>query len=349
MNYSIDSFPGRELHISGKRFLYFGGTSYLGLQTDPNFQNMFIENVKRYGTNYGASRKANVQISIYEKVEAYLAGIAGSESCISMSSGYLAGQLVAQNLHTSGYHLFYAPESHSAVHYRQKKRYASFSALNDDIRAHLKTKKSIPVVFMDSIDVMGTGYPDFSGIRMLPLQHIILVVDDSHGIGIIGENGCGAYKKALQLGTKELIVCCSLGKGFGIQAGAILGTKKRIAQFTKTEFFGGASPAHPAALATLMDGNMIVEEKRSLLATNIHLFMNSIKNTENWYFSKNYPAFHFFNSKIAYFLEKKNILITNFNYPNEDSPLMSRIVLSASHTPSDIDKLTTSLNSFGYD
>lgn len=345
MKYSIDSFPGRELNISGKRFLYFGGTSYLGLQTDPDFQDLFIENIKRYGTNYGASRKSNVRISVFEKVENYLAGFVGSEGCVTLSSGYLAGQLVAQSLHALGNDLFYAPESHSAVHLTAQKPYASFSNLNDAVRKHLKTKKSIPVVFMDSIDVLGRGYPDFADIRMLPLQDIILVMDDSHGIGIVGDKGCGAYRKALQLKAKELIVCCSLGKGFGIQAGAIMGTKNRTEQLTQTKFFGGASPAQPAALASLMEGKTIIEEKRSLLATNIRLFTNSTKNTENWYFSKNYPAFHFFDSEIASLLEKNNILITHFNYPNQDSPLLGRIVISASHIPEDIAVLTSTLNS----
>lgn len=345
MKYTIDSFPGRELHISGKRFLYFGGTSYLGLQTDPDFQHLFIENIKRYGTNYGASRQANVQISIFEKVEAHLARLVGSESCITMSSGYLAGQLVAQNLHSSDHELFYAPESHSAMHLRAQKPYVSFDALNYAIREHLKTKKSVPVVFMDSIDVLGRGYPDFTGIRMLPLQDIILVIDDSHGIGIIGDNGCGAYRKASRLGAKELIVCCSLGKGFGIQAGAIMGTKKRVRQCLSTEFFGGASPAQPAALATLMDGNTIIEEKRGLLVANIRLFTDLSQDLEKLHFLKNYPAFYFFDGEIASLLEKNNILITNFNYPYADSPVLNRIVISAAHIPEDIEVLANALNS----
>ena len=92
--YTIDGFPGRTITKDGKELLYFGGTSYLGLQTDADFQSIFIENIKKYGTAYSASRKSNIKISIFDEVDQYLAEMVGSKACISMSSGYLAGQLV---------------------------------------------------------------------------------------------------------------------------------------------------------------------------------------------------------------------------------------------------------------
>lgn len=345
MIYSIDTFPGRSISVNGKSYLYFGGTSYLGLQTDATFQELFIKNLKKYGTNYGASRKANVQISIFDKAENYLANLTGSQSCATMSSGYLAGQLVAQTLNTSAYEFFYAPESHSAAHISSKKPYDSFSDLNTAVKSHLKTSKSTPIIFIDSMDVLGNGFPDFEGLRGFPLKEVILVVDDSHGIGIVGENGCGTYKSAKSLNPKELLVCCSLGKGFGIQAGGIFASKNRIEQFKNTNFFGGASPASPAALATLLEGKTIFDEKRTLLEQNIRLFVSSLKNTEVLNYLENYPAFYFSNPEIASFLEENNILITSFNYPNEDSPLMSRIVLSAAHMKEDIRLLAQLLNS----
>jgi len=345
MTYNIDTFPGRSISVNGKSYLYFGGTSYLGLQTDTSFQELFTQNIKKYGTNYGSSRKANVQISIFSEAEKYLSNLVGSESCVTMSSGYLAGQLVAQTLNSDAYDFFYAPESHSAVQVPGKKPYASFEDLNKAVTEHLRTSKSIPVVFMDSIAILEGGYPDFAGLQKLPLQEIILVIDDSHGIGIVGKNGCGAFKNASQLKVKETIVCCSLGKGYGIQGGAIFGTKNRIDQFKNTNFFGGASPASPVAIGTLLNGENLFEEKRKLLNQNIQWFLNSLENSEFLNYLDNYPAFYFFDPQIATFLEKSNILITNFNYPNEDSPLMSRIVLSAAHTKEDISLLANLLNS----
>jgi len=346
MIYSVDSFPGRTISVNGKSYLYFGGTSYLGLQTDATFQQLYSANIKKYGTNYGASRKANVQISIFEETENNLANLVGSESCITMSSGYLAGQLVIQTMNTPVHEFFYAPASHSAIHLTSKKPFQNFSDLNQAVRKHLVVSKSIPVVVLDAIDILGKGYPNFEGLQDLPLNEVVLVVDDSHGIGIVGVDGGGAFKSTKSLHPKELIVCCSLGKGFGIQAGAIFASTNRIQKFTNTKFFGGASPAAPAALATLLEGQELFKQKRQILKTNINLFLDAIRNHELLKYQDNYPAFYFSNPQIAKFLESKGILITNFNYPNENSPVMSRIVISASHTVEDIEQLAQWLNQY---
>ena len=145
---------------------------------------------------------------------------------------------------------------------------------------------------------------------------------------------------------KELIVCCSLGKGFGIQAGAIFGTKALIGQLTNTDFFGGSSPAAPAALATLSEGHLIFEEQRVVLKENLELFMNKTQGINRFHYTQEHPAFAFENSELVNYLEANGILITNFKYPSDEGTLMSRIVISAAHTKKDIEQLIEVLNSY---
>ncbi len=347
MTYPIDSFPGREITIAEKKYRYFGGTAYLGLQTDTEFQELFIKNIRKYGTNYGASRKSNVQIEIFKKTEQYLAHFIGSQDCITLSSGFLAGQVVAKTLYDSNaYTFFYSPDTHAALHLPNHKPFASFDDLNNALRKHLSVQKTTPVVFLDTIDTAGENYPNFDAIKKLPLNKIILVADDSHGIGIVGDNGSGAYKKLAALLPKELIVCCSLGKGFGIQAGAVFGTKQRISECSDSELFGGASPASPAALATLIEGERIFSKKRKRLQENIALFLKTLHRTQQLNYLQNHPAFYFYSPKMAAHLEQHNIVITHFNYPNKKGNLISRIVLSAAHTQEDIEFLSNAINSF---
>lgn len=346
MAYAIDSFPGRKITIDGTSYLYFGGTSYLGLQTDAKFQDLLITNIRTYGTNYGASRKSNIEISVYKDVEKHLAALVGSPDCVTLSSGYLAGQLVAQTMNSKQQELFYAPDTHSAVHVSKKNIFTSFDSLNTAVREHLQKFQSTPVVFLDTLDTEGLNYPNFKALKQLPLNELIIVADDSHGIGIIESNGSGVYQVLKALQPKELIVCCSLGKGFGIQAGAIFGNKKRIDEFKNTDFFGGASPAAPAALALLCQAKDIFEDKRALLQQRIQLFTNEVKNLSQFTFIPHHPAFTFSNSKLASHLKANNIIVTNFNYPTEKSTLMSRIILSAHHTKNDIYRLTGVINVF---
>ncbi len=347
MNYYTDTFPGRQVTVAEKTYLYFGGTSYLGLQTNPDFQDLFIQNIRKYGTNYGASRKSNLKLALFDKVEAQLSSLVGSEACATQSSGYLAGQLVAQHFNTRGFKSFYAPNSHSALY---QKRTIPFKSFEDVLNAIKEFKTSgrteIPVLFLDSIDSIATSYPGFKALQQLPLKEVIVVVDDSHGIGILGENGGGAYQIIKEIAPKELVVCCSLGKGFGIQAGAVFGTKARIDQLVHTDFYGGASPAAPAALAAFYEGQHIYAEQRKLLKQNLALFLNQVQVLERFHFIEGHPVFSFENSELADYLKQFGILITNFKYPNEDGALKSRIVISSAHIKEDIELLAGLLNSY---
>ena len=90
MAHSIQRIPDREIFIEGKPYLYFGGTAYLGLQNYAPFKTLYLKNVSEYGMHYGASRKSNIKLNIYEQAEQQLAEWVGSEGCLTMSSGYLA-------------------------------------------------------------------------------------------------------------------------------------------------------------------------------------------------------------------------------------------------------------------
>ncbi|WP_405382787.1 aminotransferase class I/II-fold pyridoxal phosphate-dependent enzyme [Maribacter sp. LLG6340-A2] len=337
----INEFPGREVKIAGKNYLYFGGTSYLGLQTDKAFQSLYYKNMKRYGTGYGASRKSNIQLSIYKEMEEYLAQLVGSERCLTMSSGYLAGQLLHQYLIQGNLDLYYAPGTHSALSNVLAKKHVSKLALTKDLMQHPEQDK---VLMMDSIDFKGENYPDYQWLTALPLHKMTLVIDDSHGIGITGINGGGSYKFLDSLRPKNLLVTCSLGKGYGIGAGAIFGTRAMIDSLMDTEMFGGSSPAAPAALATLRDAESIIDEKRNLLKRNLTLFLKNLKHPSQFSSSKGHPTFSFQNEKLALTLEQEGIIVTNFRYPTANNDLMSRIVISALHTTDDILTLCNSLN-----
>lgn len=347
MNHLIDTFPGREVSINGKSYLYFGGTSYLGLQTHNGFQDLFIKNIKKYGTNYGASRKSNIQLAVFDKAEKSLAHLVGSPSCITLSSGYLAGKLVSQHFENKTYKCFYGPNSHSALFQKGTVPFQNFKDLAEAIKAFKASgQDKTPVVFADSIDAIEIAYPDFEGLAELPLKDTILVVDDSHGIGILGKAGGGSYTAIQKFSPSELLVCCSLGKGFGIQAGAIFGTKTRIGQLTKTDFFGGASPAAPSALATYFEGHAIYEGQRKVLKRNLELFFKLTHDTCRFHNVQDHPVFAFKNPELSAYLEVHGILTTNFKYPNNEGALMSRIVISAAHTEKDVQLLSEVLNSF---
>ncbi|MCX2681693.1 aminotransferase class I/II-fold pyridoxal phosphate-dependent enzyme [Galbibacter sp. EGI 63066] len=344
MIYFTDDFPGRTVRTKEGEFLYFGGTSYLGLQQHPEFQEILINNIKKYGTNYGASRKSNVRLSIYEKVEKHLAQFVGSEACCTVSSGYMASQLVCHYFSNKKYTLYYAPHTHTSLLQADSRVYQSYDVLEDDLKDNLLD--TTPVILLDSIDFLGINYPDFLALQTMDLTNVILVVDDSHGFGVLGTKGEGVFPSLQQLNAKEVIVCGSLGKGFGLQAGAILGSKKRIDELNNTPFFGGASPATPANMATLIDAQHIFRTQLKKLKENLHFFNDQLKNEGLFVHPGTHPTYTFLNERLVDFLVQKKILVTSFRYPDKDSAVMSRIVISAHHTKNDLEYLTESIDSF---
>ena len=343
MAYPIQSIPDREILIDGKPYLYFGGTSYLGLQNYAPFKELYLKNVSKYGMQYGASRKSNLQLSIYEEAELYLANWVGCEGCATMSSGYLAAQLVVHALLDRGHPVFAAPNAHTALLINGVKQSKDFEQLSNKISKTVHGAK-LPVLLFDTIDFSGNQFPNFDGLRQLPLDKMILVGDDSHGIGTVGDNGNGCYRMLKALQPAKLMVCCSLGKALGSQAGAVFGDASDIKMLQSTPFYGGASPASPAFMATLMGAKEMYSKRLMELKGNYQNFRSQLKNPAFFNHMDGHPTFEFQDSRVATALNKSGFIFTNFNYPDENGPLVSRIVLSAYHTKQDIENLAHRIN-----
>ncbi len=344
MAYPIDHIPDRQIYIDGKPHLYFGGTAYLGVQNHPEFIEFFTKNIHTYGLQYGASRRSNVFLAVYAQAEQFLADWMGSEACITLSSGYLAAQLVIQKLLEEGHALFAAPNAHIALQLPGVTATSNYTELKMLLEAEIGKTNIAPVLLFDTIDFASQHFPNFTDLQSLPLDKLILVGDDSHGIGVVGEEGSGCFDYLQKLRPAELMVCCSLGKGMGIQAGAIFGTGSMIQKLRNTSFYGGASPALPAFMGTLLETRELYQKQRAKLMENYALFRNNIDKPSFFNHLEGHPTFEFMDAVLAKSLENSGIIFTNFTYPDENGPLVSRLVISAYHSQEDIARLANTLN-----
>src|SRR5690606_22137344 len=137
-----------------------GGTAYLGLQAHPPFMDLFHNSVAAYGMHHGSSRKSNVFLKVYGQAEERLAHWVGSESCLAMSSGFLAAQLVIQSLLGRGHALFLAPGAHPALNLNGAHAPASFVELSQGLQREIDKGGPLPVLLFDTIDISGRFYPD---------------------------------------------------------------------------------------------------------------------------------------------------------------------------------------------
>lgn len=344
MAHPLERIPGRKISVQGKVYGYFGGTAYLGLPSHPPFMELFHHCVATYGMHHGSSRKSNVCLTVYEQAEDRLAQWVGSESCLAMSSGFLAAQLVVHALLGRGHALFLFPGTHPALKLNGIREPTNFAELTKEIQREIAKGGPMPVLLFDTIDLSGSQYPGFGALKDLPLDRIILVGDDSHGLGIVGPDGTGCHALLKVLKPSKLLVCASLGKGLGVQAGAVFGPREELDILRDTAFYGGASPPSPALMGCLFLGADIYAQRRAKLLDNYFRFKALLERPEYFEHLSGHPTFEFKNASLVQALEDKGFIITNFHYPDAQGPRVGRIVLSAHHEPGDIQELATSLN-----
>jgi 7-keto-8-aminopelargonate synthetase-like enzyme len=193
---------------------------------------------------------------------------------------------------------------------------------------------------------MNNLYPeiyDFSFLKKIDShKRIVLIVDDSHGIGI-NNNGLSAMSIIPQGDHVEILLVASMAKALGVDAGIVLGSEKNISRLKKSNEFLGASPPAAAGLYAFMQSDDIYAAALLKLKKNIKVLSKALKNDDNWHFLSDFPVFFSKNTDISENLLKQQILISSFRYPDIDGAIVNRIVLCAWHSIANIKKLITSL------
>jgi len=335
----VNSLPNRVVSINSTEYLFFSGTNYLGIANDDGFRGILFDAFKNYGSIYSASRNNNLRLSIFEEVESKIATENSFEDALLTSSGIFAGQLVINFLKEKK--IIYCPSAHPAI--RNSNERMTVKEFNSNLffeeLFELLNKINFPVIIAANIvDNITCGIINFNWLKNLPVdKNITLLFDFSHGIGIMNldNNILEAIPKF------DTIIVASLAKAIGIPAGIILSTRKNISKIRSNPLFAGASPPIPSYLEAFLKSEKIYLQKRYLLQKNIDYF-----DKLNSYPFQSIPDFPVYSTKdnIYQKLFQRKIFVSHFPYPTSKDQPLTRIVLNASHTFSDIEKLTNNLN-----
>ena len=339
----IEEFPGRSIRVEGKSYLYFGGTSYLGISTNTKFQQRLAYNLSRWGIFYGSSRKANIQLSVYQDFEFFMAKAVGSQSALVTSAGVMAAKLVLGYFESAGFKMFHLPGSHPAIISKNSKPIFVGNELNRGLTDELE---ETIIISLDAVLGSQVNQTDLSFLDDIAnTKSVILVVDESHSIGILGQNGRGVFSKIEHFILREKVLVSSLGKALGIGAGLIAGSENLISRLAETPDFVTSSGPAPAILQTFLDCQEIYQEQRVILNEHLKVIDEKLKRSEKFDFNKSYPVIYAKNPEIYNHCLSKDIIITQFGYPDK-SKLINRIVITADHTADDIIALVDVLNEF---
>lgn len=338
--------PGRTAIFNNEAWLYFSGTSYLGLSQNTDFQNLIIEGIQQYGTHFGGSRLSNLRLEIFEASENHLANWTGAEAALTVSSGTLAGQLVVKMLENSG-KFYFAPGVHPALFGEGMYSELHFENWTQFILEEAQHSKRPLVLFSNTLDPLKARQFDFHWIQHLPNNiPITLVLDDSHGMGITGKDGAGIFSNLKMPENVELIVVASLGKALSIPGGVVLGNKHFIQKIWESPYFGGASPVNPAYLQAFLQAKDLYQQQRQILFQHIESFQSATESLKLFQTFPGYPVFYTPENALADFLKHHKALISSFAYPTAQSETITRIVLNAAHTEDDLIHLTDLLKEF---
>lgn len=346
----INQLPSKKIIIEGKEFHFFSGTSYLGMNQDEDFKQLLIEGMNRYGMSFGSSRNGNLQLDIYEQAEKKMARWVGAEKALTVSSGMLSGQVVAQYLKTQSATFFYAPHSHAANFHEPNiiLPNISFAEWTSKIAQEISTKKaSHSVIVCNSCDALKLTPYHFDWTSQISQnQQITLIIDDSHGLGITGEQGAGIFREIIINPNVNLVVVSSLHKAMGIAGGVIFGNTEFIDALRKTAFFASCSPIAPAYLYAYLHADEIYTKNLKKLQANIQRFSSQIIDNKLFNFIINYPVYYSLRDDLYDFLFEKGVFIYSFAYPLKTGKPNTRIVLSAWHDEEQIDFLAEKCREF---
>jgi len=345
----IDHLPNRTIRHEEREYLFFSGTSYLGMPQNPAFRQLVTEAMSQYGTSYGSSRNGNVELAVYAVAEAKLARRVGAEAALTVSSGMMAGQVVVQQLRSQHTQFVYGPQTHPALWHEPTVELPAtlFDEWIAQLPAQIAALPPGPVaILLNSVDALRSVYYDFAWIVGLPTNRgITVVVDDSHGLGVL-HGGTGVWPGLERKTGIRVVVTASLGKAMGLPGGVILGDATVLNNLRHTAFFGGCSPLPPAYLAAYCRADELHQQAYNQLKENIKLAEALLDKTALFSHAKGYPVFYTNRDDLYAFLLERGILVYSFAYPTPQSPANTRLVISAYHSFEDIQKLANAVYTY---
>ena len=250
--YSFDETPNRIAIINGKEYLFFSGYNYLGMHAVPEFAALVKEGTDKYGWLFPSSRISNTRLKIFEETETLLSSITATEETVLVSSGFLAGRLATTIFKNNITNL---QPSHPAI-----KRVNESTAEN--------------IFAVDAVETLNASITDFSFINNNSTNKLI-IIDDSHGIGLIGSNGEGISQRLPQNEQTKYILTYSLSKALHINAGAVSCSKEIAALLRMQHEYTSSTAPSPALLYAFINGQHIYAEQRVSLKKIYNIFIRS--------------------------------------------------------------------------
>jgi 7-keto-8-aminopelargonate synthetase-like enzyme len=336
--FTLQQCPGRTVFIDGREFLFFSGYSYLGMGGVAGFVELVREGIDKYGVLFPSSRISNTRLGVFEETEAFLSHLTSQQQTVIYSSGYLAGRAVAELLLNARAKSFSAPGTHAALSSQGER-------LNDDWQKRfvdLTEETNYPeyVLSADSLNPLTATINDFSFLNSIsPDKKVLCFIDDSHGIGLLGEKGEGISSSLPKHANVEYVLTYSLSKAFHINGGAVSCSKKLAESLKRSPFYTASTSISPSLCHAFISGQNLYNNQRKKLKQNVASLQELVSELQNISYHPALPIFVLTNKFDDHYFTQHNVIISSFSYPDPAGKKINRIVLNALHLQKDLERL----------
>lgn len=358
----VERIEGMHVIVDGQPLVNFCSNDYLGLAGSLDAVSALQEAAAWHGVGSGASALVSGHHALHARFEREAAEWMGYERALFFPSGYQANLAVLQGLLQPGDLCVQDKLNHACLidgarlAGAELKRYP-----HGDYSAALRQLQSLPeaaaVLATDSVFSMDG---DIAPLRELVLattgEHALFVVDEAHGIGVLGPEGRGACAAAGLSARDVPVLVAPLGKAFGGQGALVFGAAPLIEHLLQTARPYVFSTASMPALAAAMSANLASLRadgwRRAKLASLVARFRRGALRHGLPLLESNTPIQPLVlggNSRalaVARVLEQHGFWVAAIRPPAvPDGKARLRITLSAAHTEIEVDALVAALAS----
>ena len=365
---TVGQVDGARIVIDGRQLLNFASNDYLGLAQHPALAENLVRAAAQWGVGASAAHLLGGHRDEHAELEAKLARWTGRESALLFSTGYMANLGAMQALLDAGGR---GSGQAQAVCVQDKLNHASLldaarqstaelvRYVHADVasaRRQLATRAAAPALLAtDGVFSMDGDVAPLAELAALcKTQQATLMVDDAHGLGVLGAEGGGSVSEAQLDGGHVPVLMGTLGKALGVAGAFIAGSAELIdglVQFARPHIYTTAlPPALAAAASAAVDIARFEHWRRAKLARLVAHFRHGARERGIVLLESRTPIQPVaIGASKATLVAMQSLETQGFFVPAIRPPTVAqgkarlRVVLSARHEEADVEQLLNAL------
>jgi 8-amino-7-oxononanoate synthase len=283
---SISAGSATTITLDKKRVVAFAGCNYLGLAHHPRVVAALQRGAEEYGISTTASRETTGNTTVHDSLERALSDWLGQEDAVLLADGYTANIGVCQALARTHAVAIIDAKAHRSL------RSAAVGAGMQVFEYEHRSPESAAwlceqfgdqgvALLTDGVfaaDGAVAPLPDL--LRVLPRERGTLVVDDCHGLCVLGSGGEGTVAH-FNLRDDRLVITTTLAKGLGCYGGAVLGSRGLVASVRRyADVYRRSTPVPTPIACAALEAVSVLRSNPDLLARlreNSHIMRQGLR------------------------------------------------------------------------